>query len=266
MATCDDVDSIAVVERRTAVIIFGGHFGKAEIDIDGGERVGGIKDALGGVNSDVGTQLHEKLVLHLIDTILGIEHQSFVFFEIGHDIAFAVGERLAAGVLGRDAIDMRVGDFDEVAIGPVVTNFERIDAGAFALALLQVGDPLATILGGGFELVEFGAEAGAHDAAFGDTDRRLVDDSLLDESDDVLVVGEALHKLGKRLILSGGAGSLLGKRRLDFGGGAQTAGERDEIAGRSDALAHAINKALNIAGLLKGFGEPGLQNRITEQF
>jgi hypothetical protein len=52
--------------------------------------VGGIENALGGVNGDVGAQLDEKLVLHLVDAILCVENERLVLFQVGRDVALAV--------------------------------------------------------------------------------------------------------------------------------------------------------------------------------
>src|SRR5436190_24365437 len=98
------------------------------------------------MNSDICTELYEELVLHLIDALLGIEYERFVFFQVGGDIAFGVGKRLAAHVVCWYTVQVRIADLDIVARGLVEAHFEIADTSAFALPLLHLGDPLASIL------------------------------------------------------------------------------------------------------------------------
>ena len=158
------------------------------------------------MNGDICPQLHEKLVLHLIDAVLRVENQGFVFLEIGCDVAFAVCERLAAHVIFRDAVQLGVRDFDIIAGGFVIADLERIDAAASAFALFHLGNPPSPVVGSLLNLVQFGAKALLDDAAFGDTDGRLLDDSAFDQGDDIAIVGEAFHQAGERGHLCFGVG------------------------------------------------------------
>src|SRR2546430_4388652 len=98
------------------------------------------------MNRDICTELYEELVLHLIDALLGIEYERFVFFQVGGDIALSVGKRLAAYVVCWYTVQVGIGNFDIVARGLVEAHLEIADSSTFALTLLQLGNPLAPIL------------------------------------------------------------------------------------------------------------------------
>src|SRR5579859_5213749 len=98
------------------------------------------------MNRDICTKLYEELVLHLIDALLGIEYERFVFFQVGGNIAFSVCKRLAPYVICWYTVEVGIADLDIVARGLVETYLEIADTGTFALPLLHLGDPLASIL------------------------------------------------------------------------------------------------------------------------
>src|SRR5438445_12713191 len=99
MAASNNVNAITIIELRAAIVVFGCDLGQTQVDIDFGEYMGRRENALGGMNRDICTKLYEELILHLIDALLGIEYDRFVFFQVGCEIAFGVGQRLAAHVV-----------------------------------------------------------------------------------------------------------------------------------------------------------------------
>ena len=76
------------------------------------------------------------------------------------DVALGALERLAPGVLGRNALGVAAPQLDVVAVHTVVAHFERGDTGTLALAPFQVEQKAIGILGQGAQAVEFGVEAG----------------------------------------------------------------------------------------------------------
>ncbi len=71
-----------------------------------------------------------------------------VLLQVRRDIAFAVGGGLLAHVVVRHVAEIGLRDLDVVAEDGVVADFERVDAGAFALACLEVRDPGLCVAGG----------------------------------------------------------------------------------------------------------------------
>src|SRR5712691_8619244 len=98
------------------------------------------------MNRDICTKLYEELVFHLIDALLGIEYERFVFFQVRGDIAFSVRKRLAAYVVCWYTVEVGIADLDIVARGFVEAYLEITDTSTLALPLLHLGDPLASIL------------------------------------------------------------------------------------------------------------------------
>src|SRR5262245_7804650 len=77
------------------------------------------------------------------------------------------------------------GDFNVVAKDLIEADFERSDAGAFALALFHGGDDLLAVLGEVSELVEFGVKAGADHTGVGGKGRWFVGNGTFELVTDV---------------------------------------------------------------------------------
>ena len=90
--------------------------------------------------------MHKEFALHFAGTLLGIEDKRLIFFQVGRDVAFAVGERLFADIVPGYTVDIDIGDLDVVAGAFIIANFEVIDACTPAFALLQVGYPFLPIV------------------------------------------------------------------------------------------------------------------------
>src|SRR5579859_5251932 len=136
MATGHDMNGVALVELRATVVMLSGDLGEAEIDIYFGKGMGGIKDLFSSMDGDVGAELGEEFGLKLADPLLRVEDERLKLFQIGCDVAFAVGEGLFANVVTGNAARIGVGDLDVVARAFVVADLEVIDTGAAPLALL----------------------------------------------------------------------------------------------------------------------------------
>ena len=83
-------------------------------------------------------------------------------------------------VVGGHRVQVRLRDLDVVAEHAVEAHLERRDAGARALALLDLGDHLLARAADRAQLVELGVDAVADEAAVARQRRRLVDERPLD--------------------------------------------------------------------------------------
>ena len=74
---------------------------------------------------DAAPQLVQHFGFARRDPLLGAEDFGFVLLQVGRDVAFRSGERLAPLVIGRDAVAMRVCDLDVVAEDFVESDLQR---------------------------------------------------------------------------------------------------------------------------------------------
>ena len=121
------------------------------------------------------TQVGEVLGLELELALLGGEDLALEVGDLGGHVALGIHQRLLAGVVVRHALLVRLGDLDVVPEDLVVTDLERRDAGALALALLDRQDVPLAVVGERPAAVEFGVYTGGDDAAFAHGPRRSVD-------------------------------------------------------------------------------------------
>ena len=91
------------------------HLGEAQIDINLGQGMSRIENVLGGMDSDIGSQLREQFAFQFTNALLGVEDERLVFFQVGRDVAFAVGKRLFANIVLGHTVEIGVGDLDIVA-------------------------------------------------------------------------------------------------------------------------------------------------------
>ncbi len=106
----------------------------------------------------------EQPALHCQDLLLGVEDQCFVFLEFRRDVTLGIDHCLFTDVVVRDFGGVRVRHFDVIAEDLVVADLQRRDTGALAFLRFKVGDPLACMLAGFDDLVEFVRVSGADDA------------------------------------------------------------------------------------------------------
>ena len=81
-----------------------------------------------------------------------------MLLEFGGNKAFRVDQRLLAHIVRWHQLEMGIAHLDIVAKDLVKANFERLDAGAFALAGLQGDHPAPRVADRGDKFVEFGME------------------------------------------------------------------------------------------------------------
>ena len=101
--------------------------------------------------------------------------------QLGRDEALGVLQRLAALVVGRHLVDLAGRDLDVEAVHPVELHPQVGDAGAGALARLQVEQEGVAVLADGAQLVEVGVEAGGDHAAVAQQHRGFVGDGRLQQ-------------------------------------------------------------------------------------
>src|ERR1035441_9409459 len=93
--------------------------------------------------------------------------------------------RLPFWLRSRSSDRIGAGDFDVVAEHVVEAHLERGDAGALALAGLDLRDVPLAVLAEVAQFVELGMETGADGAAVHQVERRFVGDGFEDEVGDV---------------------------------------------------------------------------------
>ncbi len=120
-------------------------------------------------------------------------------------------------------MQVRLRDFDVVAKDGIEFDFERRDAGAAALALLDLRQHLLAVAGQFAQLVEVAIDAGGDDSAVSETQGRLGNDGLLDARAQIV-------QLVERRVESGKALSLQPRRRgFDRGNPGERCGQREHI-------------------------------------
>ncbi len=167
MAAFDDFEGVAFVELRLAVIPLAGEHGPAGEDVELGEGVGGAGEGDGFVE-DGGDEVGEEGLFAGEGVFLGVEDLLFFGAQILGDVALAVHGRLAADVVGRDEVEIGLGDLDVVAEIVREFNLQAADAGALLLGAFEVGEPGLVVGRERAEPVEFGAVAGADVVAVGE--------------------------------------------------------------------------------------------------
>ncbi len=176
-------------EDGTGVVTLRGEAGEGEEDVEPGNGGGGVTKArrFGG---DFFADLGEEATLDFENARVSFENFALEHAKFGGGEAFGVDESLFAFVVGWREVEIGFGNFDVVAEDLIEADFERADAGAEALALLDGGDGLFATAGERAELVEFGVIAGADVAGLVGEGRRIVGNGGGDEGADVWQVVE----------------------------------------------------------------------------
>src|SRR5580658_1825252 len=153
-------------------------------EIDFGDGGAGTADARGVVD-EAAAEIGEDAFFDFDGALLGGEDFGFVVLELRSGEALGVDEGLLAFVVGGGGGEVGFGDLDVVAEDGIEADFERADAGAAALAVLDGGDGGSTGRTDGAEVVEFGVDAGGDDSAFGEGEGRLGDEGGEDDGAEV---------------------------------------------------------------------------------
>ena len=105
-------------------------------------------------------QLIQYLRLAYGNAVFGTENFRLIFLQLGRHVALGARERLAALVVGRNALAIGMRDFDVIAKDLVEADLERSDAGALPLARLEPGDVLLAAVAYRLQVVEARVIAG----------------------------------------------------------------------------------------------------------
>ena len=146
VAAGGDVQFVGFIKQRPDVALVGGHFGQGSGYVQLGQGIGRGQQAVGG-HADLLAKLSEQAAFDFQDAVFGVEDERFVFFQFGGDVSFGVGQGLFADVILGGQVAVGAGDFNVVAKDFVVTNFQRLEPGPFALYSFEVGDPVPRMLG-----------------------------------------------------------------------------------------------------------------------
>ncbi len=161
------------------VAVLRGHLRQGGGHVDFGHRSGGRANALR-VRGGEFAHLGEQFFFQREDLVFGVEDLALVVLQLGRGEALGVDQSLLALVVGGGQVLVGLGDFDVVAEDVVEADLQRLDAGAGALAGLDLGDDLAAIAAKVAQFIEIGVAAGADRPAIGQVDGRLVGDGLKD--------------------------------------------------------------------------------------
>src|SRR5579883_2824701 len=168
-------------KRWPLIAVLRGRLGERRGNVQLGNRGGGGADSLR-LRGGPLPHLREQLFFEGQDFLFGVQHLALVILELGRGEALGVGQRLLALVVGGGEVEIGPRDFDVVAEDVVEPHLERLDAGALALARLNLRDHLAAVAREIAQFVELGAVAGADGAAVGEIERRLIGDGIQDEA------------------------------------------------------------------------------------
>jgi hypothetical protein len=160
--------------------------------------------------------------------------------QLRRDVALGVLHRLAALVLHRHAIEVRLGDLDVEAVHPVELHAQVGDAGAFAFALLHVQEERAAVVLDRAQLVELRVAPVADDPTFADHGGRLVLEGGGEAREDSIGGRQRLRRareprLPARLEL-----------RMQVGECRQRVAQSREVAWARGAQRHARGDALDV--------------------
>ncbi len=163
VASVADLQGVAVVHLRAAVVVAGAHLGEGSEQIQGGQLPRqGAEPRLGARH--LLAQLQKEPLLELHPPLLGVQHAGLVLGQLRGDVALHVHQGLLAHVVLGHAGRLGAGDLDGVTEDLVVLDLQGRDAGALALPGLDGEDPLLAPVAQRHELVELGAEAWTDDA------------------------------------------------------------------------------------------------------
>src|SRR5690606_25972454 len=179
----------------------------------------------------------------------------------------AVGQRLLALVVGRDAVQIGARHFQVVTEDLVVADLERRDAGALALARLERRDELLAAVPRVPQLVQLGAVARADRAAVGERRGRIVGKGALDRGADVVervqVPGERGEQrpAGQRLRVA----ALARQRVPEPRQAGQRCAERPQLAWRDAPRRGLAGEALEVADLAELGAQRAAERRVLDQ-
>src|ERR1700694_1967239 len=112
------------------------------------------------------------------------------------------------------------------------------------------------------DIVEFLAIAWTDDSALGCVQGWLINKSVFDEGNGLLVIRESLHELRQGGHTFFGVGRQSGSH---IRGGAQTTSQRNQVSWCSNTLTHTVDEAFDIPGFFQTLGQARLCQSVGEQ-
>ena len=203
--------------------------------------------------------LGEQFFFQREDLVFGVEDLALVVLQLGRGEALGVDQSLLALVVGGGQVLVGLGDFDVVAEDVVEADLQRLDAGAGALAGLDLGDDLAAIAAKVAQFVEIGVAAGADGAAIGQVDGRLVGDGLQDA---VAGFGDFVQTFVQIAQAGGSLGFESGFQRGDL---FERAAQRQHVARVGGPHGDFGQQPLDIQDAAQLFAQFGAQYGLLEQ-
>ena len=248
MAALRDADGAGGVHLRHGVAVAHGHLGQRAQGVQPGHGLGAALHPLH-LGGHAVAQLAEAAVLQLVDALAGGHEGVFQLLELRGEVALVGHQGLFADIVGGDVVlPGGFGYVDEVAEDLVIAHLQLFDAGALALARLQLGHQAGAVVAHVPQPVHLFAVAGAQDAALAHREGGIVADRLADARTDVAqrVHGGDLPQLQRR------------ERREQLTqprqrGAAQPQGP--QIAPARRAVDDAADQALHIGDLPQGHGQ-----------
>ena len=105
-------------------------------------------------------QLGEEAALDGDDLLFGVQDLGLVLLQLRSGEALGADQGLLALVVGGSVLQVGLADLDVKAEDVVELDLERVDAGALAFALLDLGDVVLAVAADVAKLVEFGVHSG----------------------------------------------------------------------------------------------------------
>jgi len=133
-------------------------------------------------------RFQENPVFEAGDPLLGVQDLVFMLLELGRQEPLRAEQRLPADVIGRDEMEVGLGDVDRIAEIPVVADLERRDPRPLPFPLFDGGDDGFPRPGHGAQVVELRVVAVLDDSALGEQGGRLVQDRPIDRCGDIAPV------------------------------------------------------------------------------
>ena len=231
-------------EPRPDVIALGGNLRQPAQQVELPDGSGGGADASGLLRRFLAS-LAEDSALDLENPFLRFQHLRFPLLELGRGEPFRVDQGLLAVVMVGNLGGVRLRDLDIEPENVVEADFERVDAGLFALAPLHPGDESAAVAANFPQLVELAVEAGGDDSPVADVERRRLGDGPGNAPADVGKLVHALEQIAHAPALK--AACPAAQRRQKFEGIA----ESDQISRRCRAGRHPGEKPFHVRRLLE---------------
>ena len=166
--------------------------------------------------------------------------------EFGCDVALGVLQRLPPAIVVGYLAGVRVGDLDVETMYSVVLDFEVGDAGAFALACLQLDEVGTAVVVDATQFVEFGVVTVGNDAALAQQGRRFRENRRTEQVEGRIGSCELIKELGEQ------RRSRAEQRCAQFGEAMQAVAQARQVARSGAEQCHATGDALDVGDPAQG--------------